>query len=340
MKKKIGKIVFKVFFVLFVLLILSASFWFRHQFSAPSDNKELVRFVVKQNVSEKIIIDDLFEEKFIRNKKIFTLFLNYICFRKKSCPAEENRIFAGSYKISRNMNAYKLAEAFALGPYQKWVVITSGKRKEQVALILRKTFNWQEDEILNFIKTTEEGYLYPDTYLIDIQADPKSVYQKLKNNFNEKFSTDLQRELFKQNIRYDTAVKIASLIERESGGDEDKPIIAGIIFNRLKKGMKLQIDATVQYASASKKCGVFDENCVWWPKVTLSMYYSIISPYNTYLKQGLPPGPICSPSIESIRAVANPAKTDALYYLHSPDKQIHTAKTSKGHQENIEKYLR
>jgi len=320
------------------------------QFLGPQKVSENERFVIKLDSTEEQIIDDLKEKGFIKNKKIFKWSLEFVCWQKK-CPVifvspqgnVQSRIEPGAYMISKGMNAYELAKTLVVGPYQRWVVIPPGKRKEQAALILQKTLNWQFSMARSFTNVAEEGYLYPDTYLIDVKASPEQVWQKLFANFNEKFDADLQKKLLEQNIRNDTAIKIASLLERESGGNEDKPIIAGIIWNRLLKGMKLEIDSTVQYAIASEtidEIGLQDLNDFnFWEQLGPGVVRTIDSSYNTYLIKGLPPGPICSPSLESIRAVAYPTETDALYYLHSPDKQIHTAKTFKEHQENIERYL-
>jgi len=154
-------------------------------------------------------------------------------------------------------------------------------------------------------------------------------------------------DLLAKNIKTDTAVKFASLIERESGSLEDKPVISAVIWNRLAKKMKLEIDATVQYAIADEEFNslitnyqlLITDDFSFWPKLGAGVVRTIDSPYNTYRVAALPLGPICTPSLESLQAVLNPANTDALYYLHSSDKQIHTAKTYKEHQENIKEYL-
>lgn len=324
-----------MFLFAFTIALIISGILFYLQFSGPQKGSKEERFVIGIDASEEEIIKDLKERGFIKNKDIFKIVLTFKNWHKKIQP--------GAYSISKSMNAYQLAKTLVAGPYQKWVVIPPGKRKEQVALILQKTLSWSYSLARSFSNIAEEGYLYPDTYLIDVDADPQQVVQKLTSNFNEKFDADLQKELLKQNIRNDTAIKIASLIERESGGSEDKPIISGIIWNRLEKGMKLEIDATVQYAIASEildEVGLQDlTDFNFWPKLGPGVVRMINSPYNTYLIKGLPPGPICSPSLESIKAVIYPAETDALYYLHSPDKKIHTAKTYKEHLKNIEEYL-
>lgn len=335
--------VFRILFFLIIVLAVIAGGMFYARLSAPQKGAKEERFVVSADASENTIVDNLFEKGFIKDKKAFGFAINFVCWQKRNCPKRGQRIISGAYQISKNMNTFKLVEKLLSGPYQKWVVIPPGKRKEQVALILQKALDWPFSLARSFSNIAEEGYLYSDTYLIDTDADPQQIIQKLMSNFNEHFDADIQKSLLAQNIRNDTAIKIASLIERESGGIEDKPIIAGIIWNRLDKKMKLEIDATVQYAIASEKLddnGLQSlDNFTFWQSLGPGVVKTVNSPYNTYLNEGLPPGPICSPSIESVRAVANPAETDALYYLHSPDKQIHTAKTYKEHLKNIEKYL-
>jgi len=332
------KVIRFLIFSVIILILLSGAFFYT-RFSAPQKNAPEERYVITLNSSEEQIIQDLAKRGFLKDPQIFNFILTVKNWHQKIQP--------GAYLISKSMNAYELAKKLVEGPYQKWVIIPPGKRKEQVALILAKTLGWNDSLTRGFIQVAEEGYLYPDTYLLNIDADPGQIFSKLKANFNEKFDADLQKELLKQNIRNDTAIKIASLIERESGSDFDKPIIAGIIWNRLLKGMKLEIDATVQYAIVTQKIlslianhqPLITNDFDFWPPLGPGVVRTVDSPYNTYLYEGLPPGPICSPSIQSIRAVAYPAETDALYYLHSPDKQIHTAKTYQEHQENIKKYL-
>lgn len=343
---------FKIILTVLGVCLFVVISWFIFTFRAPLRKTENERFIVKQNAKEEQVIDDLFSNGFIRNKKVFKFSLDLLCWQRKTCIKTFDsaqgevgqRIQSGAYMISKSMNAYQLSGTLIYGPFQKWVIIPTGKRKEQTAIIVKKALDWPYSTARHFIDVATEGYLYPDTYLIDVKASPEEVIQKLQNNFNEKFDAQLQKDLLSQNIRTDTALKIASLIERESGGAEDKPIIAGIIWNRLLEGMRLEIDATVQYAITSEKLDDVGlqgmEDISFWPLLGGGVVRKIDSPYNTYLIKALPPGPISSPSIESIKAVAYPSSTDAFYYLHSSDKQIHTAKTYKEHQENIVKYLK
>ncbi len=128
----------------------------------------------------------------------------------------------------------------------------------------------------------------------------------------------------------DTAVRIASIIQREAAGPQDMRLISGIIWNRMSKGMSLELDATLQYVKGT------EEN--WWPIVKSKDKY-LDSPYNTYKYKGVPPGAISNPSIEAINAVYNPQKTDCIFYLHDGNRQIHCSKSYEQHLENIKAYL-
>jgi UPF0755 protein len=121
------------------------------------------------------------------------------------------------------------------------------------------------------------------------------------------------------------------LVQREAAGSHDMRLISGVIHNRLKQNMPLQIDATLQYIT-----GDFEN---WWP-VPRSSDKFIDSPFNTYQNKGLPPLPIATPSKEAIKAALNPLKTDCVYYLHDSRRVIHCAKTYDQHKRNIRNYLR
>jgi UPF0755 protein len=216
-------------------------------------------------------------------------------------------------------------------PYQLWITLVPGLRREQVAERLAKKFYWQDDKLKDFLATAKEGYLFPDTYLLNLDYTGKEFAERLMNAFNEQFTDQMYEDMTAKNIRLETTVKIASLIERESGGDEDKALIAGVIWNRLLKPMRLQIDATSQYIKG--KSGD------WWP-IVRPEDHKVESPYNTYLTSGLPPTPISNPSLASLKAAIYSADTDCFFYLHDSNKQIHCARDYEGHLENIETYLR
>lgn len=329
---------FRVFLIfLFVCFSITALvFYLNFRGFGKSSPKE--RLVIKLNTSEEQIITDLHEKGFLKSKFVFSLILDL----KKW----HNKIQPGAYMISKGMNAYELAGTLVYGPFQKWVVIPPGKRKEQVGLILQKSLDWPDSMVLSFITIAKEGYLWPDTYLFNTDSDPKQITDRLEKEFSVRLD-DIYNDLVKANIKTDTAVKFASLIERESGSLEDKPIISAIILNRLEEKMRLEIDATVQYAIGTEEFAKYIVNgkidhpsdFSFWASLGGGVVRAVNSPYNTYKTYGLPLGAICTPSLESLQAVLNPVETEDLYYIHSPDKKIRTAETYKEHQENIKKYL-
>lgn len=168
-----------------------------------------------------------------------------------------------------------------------------------------------------------EGYLFPETYYFKKGSKPEDVIARMLDQFSATLNKFDEKEIGKLN----ELITIASLVEEEARVDKERPIIAGVIMNRLKKGMKLQIDATVQYALGKTK------------ERLLYKDLEIESPYNTYLHKGLPPGPIASPGLSSLQAVVKPAKHDYFYYVVKDNGtgEHYFAKTYEEHLANIKK---
>ena len=161
------------------------------------------------------------------------------------------------------------------------------------------------------VKTTE-GYLFPARYDFEKSVDAGQIVDRLLGQYLlETQGLEIADAKERLDLEEYQIVTVASLIEKEAATPREKPLIASVIYNRMRKGMPLQIDATVQYALER-------------PKANLSLAdLRIDSPYNTYKGKGLPPGPICSPSRESIRAALNPADTKYLYYVLEADGRKH-----------------
>ena len=217
-------------------------------------------------------------------------------------------------------------------PYMRIVRVEEGLRKEQVADIVGEKLDWDEGEKEDFIKSANvEGHFFPKTYLIYKDEDPSKVVETMRGEF-EKQVSKVTKPKSKKIINEDTILKIASIIQREAAGKEDMPLISGIIWNRIFGGMKLQVDATLQYAKGNVEDG-------WWEEVNPEDK-KIKSSYNTYLYTGLPPSAIANPGFSAISAAYNPQKTDCLFYLHDKKRKIHCAKTYGEHKKNIDIYLK
>jgi len=310
-----------------ILLIVISVTAYHLLFSAPEKALGMERFVVPLGVdvnrdAEEAVIHELKEKGFIRSEWAFRFALGM----------KDWQIKPGAYKISKNMDVWVLADTLFRFPYQKWVVIPEGLRKEEVAERAKEELGWSEETKEEFLANSEEGYLFPDTYLLQTgnpEDAGKTAAKRMKNQFNEK-AADLFKEAAESNVKNDTLMVLASIIQREAANEQDMPLIAGVIWNRWLKGMSFEIDATIQYA--------LGEPGNWWP-VVKPEDYKLNSAYNTYLHEGRPPTPICNPGLAAIDAVINSEDSEYLYYLHDSDGQIHPAKTYEEHLKNIREYF-
>ena len=308
-----------------ILLIMIPLGIYYFLFSGPERELEMERIVINLGTTEEELIPKLKEQGYIRNEWVFKFVL-----KRKGW---EGKIDPGGYMVSKNMDAWILVDTLVRFPYQKWVVIPEGLRKEQIAEIAKEKLGWTEDTKKEFLTNTEEGYLFPDTYLLQVlnfENAGKIAAERMKNQFNEKLA-DLFKEAEEKNIRNDTLIVLASLVQREAANEDEMPLIAGVIWNRWLEDMPFQIDATIQYELGGPGS--------WWPVIKPDDY-KIDSPYNTYIHKGRPPTPICSPGLAAIDAVINSEDSEYLYYLHDSEGVIHFAKTYEEHLENIEEYLK
>jgi UPF0755 protein len=304
-------------------------------FSAPAHGTSAAgatQFTVAQNAtSTAAAVSNLRTQGFIKSDWAFDIALY---FRKGS-----GAITPGGYEISTSMNAWQIAGVLAAKPALVWVVIPEGLRKEEIAAILAQDLGWtsaQESEWINVDTTTNpdyiEGVYFPDTYLIPVSETPAQVAQRLQAEFETQFAP-YAAEALKDNIKWTTALTMASIIQREAATPSDMALISGILWNRLLTSppMKLQVDSTVQYARGDTPTG-------WWAPITPADE-SINSPYNTYLNAGLPPHPISNPGLDAINAALNPASTSCLYYISDASGTIHCSDTYAGQEANIQEYL-
>ncbi len=325
------KILLAIALTLLSFLIGCSLIAYSSLFGAPQKATEVELFTTPVYTVDKVnVVKRLKDGGFICNSWAFNLALS----------RSGKEIKPGGYRISKSMNAWELVKTLTSSPSLKWVVIPEGLRKEEIGERLAKTLGWDEKQLHDWTYTYTamnydhlEGVYFPDTYLIPIDEDGLDVANRFRRRFDEQFASYMTKFL-KQDVKWTTALKIASIVQREAGGKDDMPLIAGIIWNRLLKGMKLEVDATVQYARDDRD-GL---TTGFWKPITVADK-QIDSKYNTYKYVGLPPFPICNPGLDAIDAILNSAETDCLYYLHDSNRQIHCAKTYEEHQQNIKNYL-
>ena len=199
--------------------------------------------------------------------------------------------------------AVTIPEGLTLVETAEVVAAGTGISTEDFERAARETnygYAFLEDES---IKTTE-GYLFPRRYDFEEGVTAGGIVDRLLGQYLiETEDLDIAGAKERQGLTEHELVTVASLIEKESANAEERPVIASVIYNRLRRDMPLQIDATIQYALGRPK-----ENLTYGD-------LKIDSPYNTYENEGLPPGPICSPSLQSLEAALNPTETDHLYYV-------------------------
>jgi UPF0755 protein len=310
---------------LFIVIILgiAATVWWKNG-TLPVDSKDTSQkiFVVKKGDGVREIAYDLKHQGLIKDPIVFFILTKRMGYDKK--------IEAGDFRLSPSMSAYDIAGSLTHGTLDIWVTIPEGKRTEEIAEILKETIPTFEESWTQAL-ATDEGYLFPDTYLIPKDATIDLISQMMKNNFEQKFSSVKNTKT--TNLTDQDTIILASLVEREARADIDRPLVASVIYNRINIGMKLDIDATLQYA-----LGYQVDEKRWWKKELTNLDKTINSPYNTYANPGLPPGPISNPGLASIKAALNPAKTDYLYYISDPNGVNHYAKTLAEHNANIQKY--
>ena len=306
---------------LFLIIIAAAGvFWFYKNSEAPSTTEKFSYFIIAKGSSASQIGSKLESAGFIKSALAFKLYMQF--------TGQSGRLQTGEFRLTPSYSLFQMADTLFKGPVELWVTIPEGLRREEIAQKFAATLNKDDSFITDFLQVSkgEEGYLFPDTYLFPRDVTAVAVTEKLTNTFASK-TQNLKNN---SGLTFDQVIILASLLERETKTDEERPTVAGILIKRLNSGWPIQIDAAVQYTVGTYKD--------WWPILTLDNL-SIKSPYNTYKNQGLPPTPIASPGLSSIKAALNPTESDYWYYIHDEKGLIHYAKTLEEHNANIAKYL-
>ncbi len=308
--------------ILLVLIGVLVVLWYHTNLLAPSKQDTQKVFIIHEGESVKEIADRLESEGLIKNSLVFRIYLRF--------GGKDINIQTGDFKLKTNMTAPKLAQNLETGVIDVWVTLFEGWRVEEMGKALKSKLGIDEEA---FINTAQEGYMFPDTYLVPKDATAEEIITILKNNFDKRLKdNNLTPTSGTKELTLEEKVTLASLLERESkGGLEERSTIAGILLNRLRQSMPLQVDATIQYDLGH------DGN--WWPEI-VPQDYEKNTPNSTYAHLGLPPAPICNPGIDSLKAAFNPSITDYLYYLHGTDGKIHYAKTLEDHNQNKAMYTR
>lgn len=199
-------------------------------------------------------------------------------------------------------------------------------------VILKKATDARFAADLGIAGASLEGYLFPETYKFNRGSSPEIILKRMVERFNRLFYQAMSMQAEKQVPSIKDVVILASLVEKETAASRERPMVAAVFLNRLKKGMRLDCDPTVIYSLRL-------ENPAFNERLT-KMHLRKASPYNTYVNYGLPPGPICSPGLDSIQAVLHPAPVTYLYFVSKNDGTHHFSETLPEHNVAVNKYQR
>ena len=275
----------------------------------------------------------LSKEGILRNPYSFLTI--HVFYRKK--------IISGEYEFTGVLSPFEVYKTLSEGRSKLYrVTIPEGSDLLDIANILSEhgitdkdrfmalVFNPETSKRYGINLPTMEGFLFPDTYYFSRGTSPEKVVEVMYTNFLKKTQA-LRKELRDRKLSLERWVIIASMIEKETALNHEKPLVSAVIYNRLKMGMKLQIDPTVIYAI--KIMGNWDS------KLNPSEL-KLNSFYNTYMFKGLPPTPICNPGLESLKAALYPADVDYLYFVADGKGGHIFSKTYREHLKNIRKISR
>jgi len=298
----------------------------------PQSNPyERVEINIPKGVTLSQIGNILKEESIISNKRTFTMAV-------KSLGHEKN-IPAGRYVLHNALNnraiinqlVYGVPSLKSITVLEGWTIYQIANELERELKISKKTFlrlcnDQRVIKLFNLEGNSLEGYLFPDTYTFAEGVDPYLVLTRMVNEFINNITKSMEVQAQEMNMSLLEVITLASIIEGEAIYDSERAIISAVYHNRLKRGMKLQADPTIQY--------IIDDG----PRRLLNNDLKIESKYNTYLYRGLPPGPINSPGKESIIAALYPSVNEYLYFVARGD-GYHTFSTNeKDHNKAKKKF--
>lgn len=308
-----------------VLLIVSGSLFAYVYVSAiePPDQFPLNTIVsIEPGTSVTAIASTLQREQVIRSPLMFRILVIMM--------GSQRNVHAGDYLFTEPLDAFSLAHALVVGRYglePTHVRIPEGATVKQMAAIYDRVLLKFDPNTFTTSASALEGYLFPDTYNFLPNASESMVIDAMHQNFEDKIAP-LSQELASSSHSLTDIVTMASIVEREAFNTTDRKLIAGVLWNRLAKGMPLQVDVTFGYTLGK---GTF--------QLTMKDL-TTPSPYNTYVNKGLPPTPIGSPSLDSIRAALEPTPSKYLYFLADHQGITHYCETYSCQLANKARYFR
>ena len=319
-KEKKGSILKYILLFIVFFAIFLANNYYKQAIGPMDSNGQEIALEIPSGSSTDKIANLLVEKGLIKNATIFK-------FHTKALKAD-GKLKAGTFDLNTNMELdtiiknltvsqkstntarFTIPEGYELNQIADKLADEKIVDKDRFLELTSDKANFQDKyEFLTLLDDGQnlEGFLFPSTYEIFNDAKEEVVIEKMLSEFQKIYEKDIVEKIDETNLSLNEIVTFASIVEREARVDKERPIMAGVIYNRLDIDMKLQVDASVQYALGERK------------ERLLYKDLEIDSPYNTYLYKGLPPGPISSPGESSIIATLNPDDVEYLFYVLKDD---------------------
>jgi UPF0755 protein len=325
--------------------IIGGVFYYRGLAAPDTSNSETKLFTIEEGSGVPLIAKQLKENNYIRSELVFQIYV--------FISGNRNKLQAGNFEISSSMSTPKIVEVLVISKEKQIEIkIIEGQRLEEVAKEVDKqgikgdfvarakvtNFKDQYKFLANIPgDKTLEGFLFPDTYKLNINATVDDVIKKMLDNFDLKLK-ELPAPTNPMFSNLSDLVTLASIVEREATKSQiERRRIAGVYLNRLTAGTYLQADPTVQYSKDTTNYAKANDkdNFKFWQPITASDYETANGGYNTYKIKGLPPGPICSPSQGSLSAAFNPERNNYFYFFHTKDGAIVFSETAAEHEQRL-----
>ncbi|MCX6811693.1 MAG: endolytic transglycosylase MltG [Candidatus Berkelbacteria bacterium] len=335
-----------VVLVIFIVAVTMGGIFYYRGLAAPDpNNNETKLFSIEEGWSVSVIAKHLKEDNYIKSELVFQVYV--------FISGDRDKLQAGNFELSPAMSVPQVVDLLVKSKEKQIEIkIIEGQRLEEVARVVEeqgikgdfvdraKVANYKDK--YSFLANvpgdkTLEGFLFPDTYKLNINSTVDDVIKKMLDNFDLKLK-ELPAPTNPMFSNLSDLVILASIVEREATKSNiERRRIAGVYLNRLTAQTYLQADPTVQYSKDMENYRkASDKDCFkFWQPITAQDYETVNGGYNTYKIKGLPPGPICSPSEGSLAAAFNPERNNYFYFFHTKDGAIVFSETAEEHQERL-----
>jgi UPF0755 protein len=318
--------------IVFIALVVVATLriWYANNLRPVSDNSRIVYFSVEQGNSKHQIALNLYGRGLIRNSKAFETYLR---------SNEVDILQAGTYSLSPSMNVKTIVDKMAKGDVTKnlFTILPSKRLAETKQAFAKAGYSQTEiDQAFNPATYTDapvlkyvpsgaslEGFLYPDSFQKTAGTPASTIVRESLDEMQEYLTPEVINNFAARGLSVYQGITLASIVNQETDDPTYQPTVAQVFLTRLKQGMRLQSNVTANYAA--------DE-------ADVPRNVNIASPYNTYLHDGLPPGPIGNFTDSALKAVAHPSNTDFVYFIAGDDKKMHFTHTAEEHAAAIKQY--